>query len=114
MIRGTTAEFKFKLPYAKSELEYATIKFWQPNNPSKLLPITKTLSHCDNPGDSTELCVSLTAAESALFLDRYKAKVQFRAAHKTNGVVFGSKTQLITVYPMNEDILKEDPLHGAP
>ena len=32
MIRGTTAQFKFKLPYAKNELQWITMKFWQPGN----------------------------------------------------------------------------------
>jgi hypothetical protein len=73
MIRGTTAQFKFKLPYTKEELAWATIKFWQSRNTNPLLPITKKLEHCDAPDDSKELCVSLTAEETARFSDKYKA-----------------------------------------
>lgn len=102
MIRGTTAQFKFKLPYPKGELEWATIKFWQSSNPSILLPITKTLQHCDSPSDSKELCVSLTAEETKRFSDKYKAKIQLIAFHAVSGTVFGTRPQLVSVYPMYE------------
>lgn len=107
MIRGTTAQFKFILPYAKSECTSIRIKFWQPNNLSKLLPITRTESDCSTTDNDKELCVSLTAEETARFSDKYKAKVQLRG--QTNGTVFGSRPQLITVYPMLDDIIVEDP-----
>lgn len=110
MIRGTTASFKFKLPYAKDELRWATIKFWQPNNPSTLLPITRTLEHCQTTDNSSELCVSLTAEETSRFIDKYKAKLQLRAQHLNSGTVFGTKPQLFTVYPMSDDILEENPI----
>ena len=109
MIRGTTAQFKFKLPYAKEELSWVTIKFWQPNNPSRLLPITKKLGDCVVSDDATCLYVSLTAEETARFLDKYKAKIQIRARHAVSGTVFGIKPRLITVYPMEDDVIEEDP-----
>lgn len=109
MIRGTTAQFKFKLPYPKAELEWVTIKFWQPGNLNSYLPITKKLQHCDAQDDSTELFVSLTADETMRFSEKYKAKVQLRAQHTESGAVFGTHPQLITVYPMNDEILEEDP-----
>lgn len=108
MIRGTTAQFKFKLPYTKKDIIWATIKFWQTNNPNESLPITRRLADCIAPDDSTELCVSLTGEETLRFLDKYKAKMQLRAQH-ANGTVFGSKIKLITVYPMLDDIIEEDP-----
>ena len=112
MIRGTTAQFKFKLPYTKEELAWATIKFWQPGNSGTTeapLPITKRLDHCEPSDDLQELCVSLTAEETSRFSDKYKAKVQLRAQHLDNGTVFGSRPQLITVYPMLDAIIEEDP-----
>lgn len=109
MIRGTTVRFKFKLPYPKGELEWATIKFWQPNNPSPLLPIARDLSHCSAADDSYELCVSLNSEETTRFVDKYKAKVQLRAKHASSGVIFGCTPRLITVYPMNDEILNENP-----
>lgn len=108
MIRGTTAQFKFKLPYSKDELDWVTIKFWQPGNPSQLLPITKTKTNCDTTDDATELCVSLSASETARFSDKYRAKAQLRA-QPFAGAPFGCKQQLITVYPMLDDIIDEDP-----
>ena len=113
MIRGTTAQFKFKLPYKKDELQWATMKFWQPNNTNPYLPITKKLEHCDISDDPTELCVSLTSDETMRFSEKYKAKVQLRAMHTETGAVFGSRPQLITVYPMNDEILDEDPTMPA-
>lgn len=113
MIRGTTAQFKFKLPYTKAELLWVTIKFWQAGNPSSNLPITKKLVHCDALDDSTELSVSLTADETMRFSEKYKAKVQLRAQHTESGTVFGTRPQLITVYPMHDDILEEDSMMPA-
>jgi hypothetical protein len=111
MIRGTTAQFKFKLPYTYGELEWVRIKFWQPGNPSTELPITKTKNMCGFVTDKeNEVCVSLSATETAKFSDKYKAKVQLRAQPIVGlGAPFGSKEQLITVYPMHDDIIAEDP-----
>ena len=108
MIRGTTAQFKFKLPYSKEELEWIRIKFWQPNNQSELLPITKVKGNCATTDNQNEICVSLTAEETARFSDRYKAKVQLRA-QPLGGTVFGSQQQLFTVYPMLDEIIEDDP-----
>jgi hypothetical protein len=108
MIRGTTAQFKFKLPYIKAELRWVTIKFWQPGNLNTLLPITKNLEHCDAPEDSTELYVSLTAEETSRFSEDRKAKVQLRA-QAIDGTVFGCPPKLIPVYPMRDDIIEENP-----
>jgi hypothetical protein len=154
MIRGTTAQFKFKLPCAKGNLLFATIKFWQPGNPGTIeapLPITKKLAHCTgletneqiniNKWNSQEyeeikhnlgigekawdaltdeekrqfaeasfdeLYISLTAEETLRFSDKSKARVQLRAQQK-DGTVFASHQQLITVYPINDDIVTEDP-----
>lgn len=110
MIRGTTALYKFKLPYPKSELAWATVKFWQPNNLSTLLPITKTLEHCGLSDDAYELCFSLTAEETSRFLDKYKAQMQLRAQHGPSATVFGMKPRSIVVYPMNDEILEENPM----
>lgn len=114
MVRGTTAQFKFKLPFPVNELTWATIKFWQPNNPSSFLPITKRLSNCESTDNPNELCVSLLESETMLFSDKYKGKMQLRARHENSATTFGSRPQLFTVYPMNDDILEEDPMLPAP
>ena len=111
MIRGTTAQFRFKLPYKKNELAWATMKFWQPGNNGTLearLPITKRLEHCTASDDSKELCITLTAEETLRFSDKYKARVQLRAQHE-DGTIFASREQLITVYPINGDIMTDNP-----
>lgn len=108
MIRGTTAQFKFKLPYAYTQLEWITIKFWQPGNVN-LQPITKNKTHCSPIENTNEICVSLLATETAQFSDRFKAKMQLRAQPAVGlGSSFGSKEQLITVYPMLDDIINDD------
>lgn len=154
MIRGTTAQFKFKLPCAKGNLLYATVKFWQPGNSGTLespLPITKRLADCYgfepsepiniekwNSGNYEEikanlgiggkswneltdeekkkfatdsfgeLHISLIAEETLRFSDKSKARVQLRAQQK-DGTVFASHEQLISVYPINDDIIADDP-----
>lgn len=108
MIRGTTAQFKFKLPYSKEALDWITIKFWQPGNPSGQLPITKTKTNCSSTDSSNEICVSLSATETSLFSDKYKAKVQLRA-QPAFGAPFGSRQQSFTVYPMLDEIIEENP-----
>ena len=52
--------------------------------------------------------VSLTAFETMRFSDRHKAKVQFRGKRKSNGKIFGCQPQLLTVYPINDDLLGDD------
>ena len=113
MIRGTTAQFQFKLPYSMNELEWITIKFWQPENPHPLLPITKYKSNCEELDDG-KISVSLLSTETARFSDKYKAIMQLRA-QPAGGEVFGCKKNLITVYPMLDDIIEEDsPVETAP
>lgn len=111
MIRGTTAQFKFKIPYAESELLWATIKFWQPgNNGTALapLPLTKKIEPNDNNSAVYELRTSLTAEETLRFSDRLKARVQLRAQTK-DGAIFASKVTLVSVYPINDDIVTDNP-----
>ena len=107
MIRGTTAQFKFKLPYSYDELDSITIKFWQNGNPNDLLPLFKYKHNCMERAKN-EIYVSLRPSETALFSDKYKAKLQLRAQPHI-GAPFGSKEQLITVYPMPNDIIIDDP-----
>lgn len=107
MIRGTTAQFKFKLPYSLEELVWIRIKFWQPNNPHELLPVTKVKSNCEQTDVPNEICVSLSATETSYFSDKYKAVVQLRA-QPLDGSVFGSKQQMFSVYPMPDDIIDGD------
>ena len=101
MIRGTTAQFKFNLPYKAEEISLTTITFWQPGNNSVYLPITKTDSNCSvSKEDPYCLCVSLGPEETIIFSDKLKAKVQLRAQYKDT--YFASRQQTITVYPINE------------
>lgn len=105
MIRGTTAKFKFQLPYDFSELSAAKVKFWQPGNEGTVshpLPIEKMLSACCCGDNSKELCVTLNQEETLRFSDALKAKVQLRAK-LPDDTVFASPQQIITVHPLCED-----------
>ena len=110
MIRGTTAYFKFKMPYAFNQVASVTITFEQNHNDgpseSRPLPIIKTLSHCTQTGEN-ELSVSLNPEETSRFVDVYKAYVQMIAL-TVEGHKFGCKEQEIIVYPGTDDI--EDPV----
>lgn len=118
MIRGTTQPFKITLPCKNTDLEYITIFFSQPNNPNKNLPRIKELKDCgprnnDDKLDGTnDLSVSLNAWETAQFSDRYKAKMQLRAK-PIGGVEFAMPEYLITVYPMSDDLINQNPLIPA-
>lgn len=112
MIRGTDAQFKFKLPYDYSELETVRVTFWQPNNsgPStnRPLPIVKVLEQCSQSDSPRELTVTLNQEETLRFKDDSKAYVQFRA-ETIDGISIASKKMLITVYPVyDESILDEE------
>lgn len=116
MVRGTTQPFKITLPCKNTDLEYITIFFSQPNNPNTNLPRIKELKDCgirnqeDGELDGTNnLSVALDAWETAQFSDRYKAKMQLRAKPK-NGVEFAMPEYLITVYPMSDELINQNPL----
>ena len=107
MIRGTTAPFKFKLPYKRTHLQWVNIKFWQDGNagsPTGSLPIIKTLAHCFYSSDPYELYITLLPTETMQFSDKMKAKVQL-GAQVVDGTTFASRETLISVYPINDDIM---------
>lgn len=114
MIRGTVQPFKIILPCKNTELEWITIHFSQSNNPNRTLPIIKTKQDCgprneDDELDGTNiLYVTLSAYDTTQFSDKYKSKMQLRAK-PINGVEFGMPDHLITVYPMPDDLINQNP-----
>ena len=54
------------------------------------------------------MVITLSPMETARFSDKLKARVQLRA-NANDGVTFASKEQLITVYPMPDDVILENP-----
>ena len=111
MIRGTNAQFKFKLPYSYSELETVKISFWQTDNAGptmdRPLPIVKVLEQCSPSEIANELCVTLNQEETLRFEDDRKAYVQLRA-RTIDGIPIASKQQAITVYPIYDDSILDD------
>lgn len=117
MIRGTTAQFNFKLPYSKEDVTTVEVVFWQPNNSGLNedypLPIKKGyVQEKSSDGtivtggpwnwvDDHTLSVKLWQQETLTFSDKYKAKAQLRAIAR--GEAFGSAQEYITVYPIYGD-----------
>ena len=104
MVRGTTAQFKFQLPYTYGELGVVKVVFWQPGN--NKLPLELGFDRCQGDDEKKELTVILDQEETLRFSDKSKAYVQLRAATSAEGNVFASKQEQITVYPVyGDDIL---------
>lgn len=128
MIRGTTAGFKFNLPYPLNKLARVTVTFWQEGYKGTEyhpLPIIKEFTNFPESDDSTQLTVTLTASETKRFTDKLKARVQLVA--RTRAIVdgetddelepsvrFASRVSLITVHPINDDIIEDNPEDTAP
>lgn len=111
VIKGTTAQFKFRLPYELNEVAWLSVSFWQKRNlkaDGKPIQISKIYTESDviaalSTGTPKEIQITLTAEETIMFSDKWKLQVQLRG--KTiNAITFGSKEQLFTVYPMSEDV----------
>ena len=113
MIRGTTANFKLKLPYEISIIQTATVTFWQENNYGTIeapLPIVKTLESCNTTDNPYELSITLNPHETARFSAYRKGYMQI-VATTIEGVTFGDTPHMFTVYP-NKNItpdLPDDP-----
>ena len=128
MIRGTTAGFKFTLPYPLGKLSRVTVTFWQNGYEGTELyplPIIKDFTEFSGSDDSTELTVTLTASETKRFTDKLKARVQLVA--RTRAIVdgetgneiepsvrFASRISLIDVHPINDDIVEDNPEDTVP
>jgi hypothetical protein len=113
MVRGTTAQFKFKLPYPISEIKEVTISFWQNNNAGTIsspLPIVKTLESCAMSSNQYELSVTLNPHETSRFLSDRKGYVQI-TGETLEGVIFGNTPQMFSVYP-NKNIDEDNPDDG--
>lgn len=105
MIRGTSQEFRCKLPCAYEELETVKVVFWQENYNGPVgyrpLPIVKVLAQCAKVGANV-LSITLNQEETLRFTEKRKAKAQLRALTKS-GVPIATKERLIKVYPVYDD-----------
>ena len=113
MTRGTTAYFKFIMPYP--HLQSAKVVFWQNYNngpsDSRPLPITKVLAQCSQ--NDYELRVSLTPEETLRFSDKRRAYVQLMAT-SSDGLRFASRQQMFTVYPVRDEDTGDDNVLPTP
>ena len=117
MTRGTTAQFRFTLPYSKYDVGKVEVVLWQPNNSGLKedypLPIKKNYVQdiAENGSvitggpwnwvDDYTLAVKVWEQETLTFSDKYKAMVQLRGS--ANGLTFASPQEYITVYPIHGD-----------
>lgn len=117
MIRGTNAQFIFRLPYNFDQLESARITFWQPENDgpaaNRPLPIIKILQQCSQSSKANELCVILNQEETLRFKDDRKAYVQLRAS-TLDGIPIASKQRMITVEPSYGDSILDGAIEPTP
>ena len=117
MIRGTNAQFKFKLPYNYSELANVKITFWQTHNngpdETRPLPIVKILAQCSQSDIPNELCVTLNQEETLRFDDRYKGYTQLRGP-TIDGIPIASRDKTFTVYPVYDDSILGDDIIPTP
>ena len=117
MVRGTTACFKFKMPYDYNELMSAKVIFWQDNNngpsESRPLPITKTLVQCFETNIRNELAVKLTPEETLRFSDERKAYTQLTATTH-DGSRFASHQTTFNVDPVRDEDISDDNILPTP
>ena len=117
MIRGTNAQFKFTLPYNYTELEFARITFWQPENDgpadNRPLPIIKVLDQCSPTDKPKELSVTLNQEETLRFSEERKAYVQLRA-QTFDGIPIASLEKQIAVYPVYDDSILDEEILPTP
>jgi hypothetical protein len=112
MIRGTTAQFKFNLPYPLKDITSAEVNFWQKADgvvDGKTILVTRNLM-CSGSGDplKREVYVLLTQEETLRFSEKKHGYVQFRGV-AADGSVFASKQEDFIVYPF----CKDDPIGGV-
>jgi hypothetical protein len=118
MIRGTTAPFKFNVPYAWKEICAIEATFTQKKDDGSQLSIIKAYDTRwnvnINPGGFTPdvdnpniVYVVLDPEETLRFSDKRKAKVQIKVYCQHKGTV-ANKPVLFTVYPINNDSILED------
>jgi hypothetical protein len=124
MIRGTTAPFKFKVPYAWSDICAIEATFSQKKDDGNQLSIIKEYDtrwgENVNPGGFTPdekdpyvIYVVLDPEETLCFSDKRKAQVQIKVYCQHKGTV-ANRPAMFTVYPINNDSILEDAGEPAP
>lgn len=115
MIRGTTAPFKFNIPYPFNEVSKIVATFKQKHNTGigNPLPIIKIydVSHEASRNDgfaaqeptSTEVHISLNPEETLRFSDQEKAYVQIQVYYQDRNISVASLPEKVTVYPVFND-----------
>lgn len=114
MIRGTTEQFKFQMPYEFGKLCWIEVTFWQPGHSGTEiapLPFKKVYDKRDgstrddgfapegNELTSKTVIISLTDEETRRFTDKCKGYVQVMALCDKEDIKFGSKPTTFIVYP---------------
>lgn len=106
MIKGTTAQFRFKLPCNFGEIQTLKITFWQNGyygpSENRVLPIIKTQEHCSVLHTDKDVSVKLSVEETLRFTEFRKAYVQLQAI-ALDGTGYATKEIPITVYPIKDD-----------
>lgn len=122
MIRGTTAPFKFVVPYAFQEITRIEAVFWQKHHKGTdeaPLPIEKIYNGLENGRndgfaaptlESKEVHTTLTPEETFRFSENEKGYAQVKVFYADRNLIVSSKEQKFTVYPShNDDPIIVDP-----
>ena len=115
MIRGTTAQFTFKLPKELNlnDVSYIQITAWQKGytgTPIAPLPISKTYTNSDWGSvlkDEHTLVVVLSPEQTARFTDKLKGYIQCKVVVEGKAI-YGTYEQRFTVHPMYKDMVGGD------
>jgi hypothetical protein len=105
VIRGTSEQFQFKIPYKYEDVQFVEITFWQDDVVGTMdspFPIKKHLSACEDTTGTNVLILTLQPNETLRFTDKKKAYVQLSGC-TLEGSMFSSRKSIITVYPTYVD-----------
>lgn len=119
MIKGTTAPFKFKVPYAFDEITKIVAVFDQKHYDGTTeapLPIKKVYDMLSEPtrndgfsvsdDNNMEVHTALTPYETMRFSEKEKGYAQIQVWYADRDITVASKLNKFSVYPvMNEDIV---------
>ena len=113
MIRGTTAQFTFKLPQDLEidDISLIEVRAWQNGYtgvPAGSLPIRREYTNNNwtsvPVGNDHTLVVELSPSDTSRFTDKLKGYIQCRV-DIVGGAAYGTYQQKFTVYPMHEGMV---------
>ena len=113
MIRGTTAPFKFIIPYPFDEVSKIVATFKQKHNKGigNPIPIMKMYDTSASRNDGfaaseqnpTEVYITLNPEETLRFSDKEKGYIQIQVYYQGRDIAVSNVPEKFTVYPVFND-----------